>query len=167
MRKLNINPKDVDIVVLSHNHWDHTGGLRGFLKANGNKAKVIQPTAFSKLTKLFDDVYSTGALRGFFIKEQALAIKTKKGLVIITGCAHPGVVNLVKAAQQIDKKIYLVLGGFHIDDAIKEIKAFKALRVQKAAPCHCTSQHAIKQFKATYKENFIRAGVGKIIKIEK
>ena len=41
MEKLKINPEDIDIVVLSHSHWDHTGGLKGFLKSNNNKAKVL------------------------------------------------------------------------------------------------------------------------------
>ena len=45
MKKLDINPKDIDTVVISHNHWDHTGGLQGFLKENGNKAKVILQSA--------------------------------------------------------------------------------------------------------------------------
>lgn len=164
LKQLKIDPKKIDYIILSHSHFDHTGGLSGFLKANGNKAKVIQPTSFPKPTKIFDDVYSTGAL-GFWIKEQALVIKTKKGLVIITGCSHPGVVNIVKAAQQIDKKVYLVLGGFHINEATQEIKSFKALKVQKIAPCHCTGEHAVEQFKEAYKENFIRNGVGKVISI--
>jgi len=102
---------------------------------------------------------------GRFIKEQALAVKSLRGLIVITGCAHPGVVNIVKKAQEIEKTIYIVLGGFHLGDDRAVIKEFKALGVQKVAPCHCTGDLAIGQFREEYKDNFIANGVGKIIEI--
>lgn len=154
----------MEIVVLSHSHGDHTGGLKGFLNANGHKAKVYEPGVFKKPTEIDTNVYSTGAL-GRFIKEQALAVKSLGGLIVITGCAHPGVVNIVKKAQEIEKTIYIVLGGFHLGDGRAVIKEFKALGVQKVAPCHCTGDLAIGQFREEYKDNFIANGVGKIIEI--
>lgn len=164
MQQLKIKPEEVEIVVLSHSHGDHTGGLRGFLNANGHKAKVYKPRVFNKPTEIGPNVYSTGAL-GRFIKEQALAVKSLRGLIVITGCAHPGVVNIVKKAQEIEKTIYLVLGGFHLGDGRAVIKEFKALGVQKVAPCHCTGDLAIGQFREEYKDDFIANGVGKIIEI--
>lgn len=164
MQKLGLKPEEVEIVVLSHSHGDHTGGLSGFLEANGHKAKVYQPTAFKKPTEVNTDVYSTGAL-GWLLPEQALVVKSPKGLIVITGCAHPGVVNLVKKAQEIEKKIFLVLGGFHLSDGRAVIKDFKSLDVEKVAPCHCTGEVAIEQFREEYKDNFIANGVGKIIEI--
>ena len=162
MEKLEIDPKAINAVVLSHNHGDHTGGLSGFLEANGNKAKVYQPTAFSKPTEIYPDIYSTGAVEGF---EQALVIKSPKGLVVMTGCAHPGVVNMVRKAKEISEKLYLVLGGFHLGDATNVIKEFKALGIEKAAPCHCSGDLAREQFRKEYKENFIENGVGNVIRI--
>jgi len=164
MQRLKIKPEEVEIVVLSHSHGDHTGGLRGFLNANGHKAKVYNPKVFKKPTEISTNVYSTGAL-GRFIQEQVLAVKSLRGLIVITGCAHPGVVNIVKKAQEIEKTIYLVLGGFHLGDGRAVIKEFKALGVQKVAPCHCTGDLAIGQFREEYKDNFIANGVGKIIEI--
>lgn len=164
MQQLKIKPEEVEIVVLSHSHGDHTGGLRGFLNANGHKAKVYKPGVFKKPTEIGTNVYSTGGL-GRFIKEQALAVKSLRGLIVITGCAHPGVVNIVKKAQEIEKTIYIVLGGFHLGDGRAVIKEFKALGVQKVAPCHCTGDLAIGQFREEYKDNFIANGVGKIIEI--
>jgi len=164
MQQLKIKPEEVEIVVLSHSHGDHTGGLRGFLNANGHKAKVYEPRVFKKPTEIDTNVYSTGAL-GRFIKEQALAVKSLRGLIVITGCAHPGVVNIVKKAQEIEKTIYIVLGGFHLGDGRAVIKEFKALGVKKVAPCHCTGDLAIGQFREEYKDNFIANGVGKIIEI--
>ena len=162
--QLGVEPESVEMIVLSHAHGDHTGGLKGFLEANEHKAKVYQPRAFRKPTEICPNVYSTGAL-GLFISEQALVVKSAPGLIIITGCAHPGIVNMVKKAKEIGEEVYLVLGGFHLGDAKTVIKDFKAMGVKKVAPCHCTGDLAIKQFEEEYKENFIANGVGKVIKI--
>jgi len=124
-----------------------------------------------KPTKICKNVYSTGEL-GSSIKEESLIIDTNKGLVVITGCAHPGIVNIVKKAKEIhEKDVYLVLGGFHlygmnafkIKEIINEIKEEK---VKKVAPCHCSGDLARKLFEEAYKDNFILAGVGKRIKME-
>lgn len=164
MKIAGIKPKQIDVVFLSHEHGDHTGGLSGFLEKNPD-VTIYKPTAFSKPTKLLENVYTTGAL-GTWIKEQSLIIDANKGLVVITGCAHPGIVNIVKKAKEfMNKKIYLVLGGFHLGNAAAVIKEFKALGVEKVAPCHCTGDLAIGQFKEEYKENYIRIGVGKVIEI--
>ncbi len=109
---------------------------------------------------------------GVWVKEQSLIIQTEKGLIIITGCAHPGIVKIVKRAKDLLKKdILLVVGGFHlIGKSEKEIGEivleFKKLGVKYVAPCHCSGDIARRLFKEVYKENFINAGVGKIISIE-
>jgi len=130
MEKMSINPEDIDIVVISHIHGDHVGGLDGFLERNG-KVKVYIPAFFpdslrekiksrgaeyqdvTGSMKICDNVYTTGEM-GTSIKEQSLVLNPREGLVVITGCAHPGVVNIAEKARQIlpDKSIYLVMGGF-------------------------------------------------------
>jgi len=162
--QVGVEPESIEPVVLALSLWDHTGGLEGFLEANKHKAKVYQPDAFRKPAEIYPDVYSTGVL-GRAMPEQALAIKSSKGLVVITGCAHPGIVNMIKRAKEIDEKIYLVLGGFHLGDAAGVIKNFRAMGVEKTAPCHCSGDVAISQFKEEYKENFIANGVGKVTNI--
>jgi len=106
------------------------------------------------------------------LREQALVIETEKGLVVVTGCAHPGILKIVRRAKEIfNEDIYLVMGGFHLlrmsNQAIKDLIAeMKNEGVKKVAPTHCTGDLAISLFKEEYGENFIAAGVGKEIKIE-
>jgi 7,8-dihydropterin-6-yl-methyl-4-(beta-D-ribofuranosyl)aminobenzene 5'-phosphate synthase len=188
MKKLGIDPKTVDIIVLSHIHYDHIGGLSDFLKVNP-EVTVYMPRSLPKSVKdtvkkagaklvevhkeikICKDIYSTGEL-GSFIKEQSLIIKTSKGLVVITGCAHPGIVNIVKKAKEMLKTdVYLALGGFHLcwmnSWQIKGIvKGVKQQKVKKAAPCHCSGDLARKHFEKTYGKDFILSGAGKKITIK-
>jgi 7,8-dihydropterin-6-yl-methyl-4-(beta-D-ribofuranosyl)aminobenzene 5'-phosphate synthase len=187
INKLNVNPKDVELVAISHIHGDHTGGLFAFLDEN-NKVTVYLPASFpdefvsrvekagakvvpvDKSVEICKGIFLTGEM-GIQIKEQSLILNTSKGLVVITGCAHPGIVDIVKRAKEVvDKKIYLVCGGFHLmnksEDEVKEIiREFKDLGVMKVGATHCTGDKAIELFKEAYKENFVQMGVGKIIRI--
>jgi 7,8-dihydropterin-6-yl-methyl-4-(beta-D-ribofuranosyl)aminobenzene 5'-phosphate synthase len=184
---LGIDPRDVDLVVISHVHGDHVGGLPGFLEEN-HDVTVYLPRSFPESIKgatekagaelvavhepveICQHVYSTGEL-GSGIKEQSLAIETSKGLVVITGCAHPGVVNIVRRAKELTGgEVYLVLGGFHLGGASEaEIAAivedFRQLGVRKVAPCHCSGDVARRLFEEAYGEDFIPAGVGSSLEI--
>ncbi|HEY67760.1 MAG TPA: MBL fold metallo-hydrolase, partial [Thermoflexia bacterium] len=116
-------------------------------------------------------IHTTGEV-GRGLAEQALAVETEKGLVVITGCAHPGVVEMVRHARQIGEgEVYLVLGGFHLGGVsgrrVERIIAdFRRLGVQKVAPCHCTGDRAIEIFAEEYGEDFIRVGVGMVLDVE-
>jgi hypothetical protein len=131
MAALKINPQQIEIVVLSHVHGDHTGGLFSLLELN-NALTVYLPASFPKdfkervktygasvvevqgPTEIIPGVWSTGEM-GTGIKEQALVVQSPKGLLVVTGCAHPGVVNMVKRAKEITgDKIHLMVGGFHM-----------------------------------------------------
>jgi len=188
MKELEINPAEVDVVVLSHIHGDHVGGLSGFLKENPH-VTVYVPQSFPESFKdsavsfgaevsevygakeLLAGVYSTGEL-GTAIKEQSLVIATSRGLVIVTGCAHPGVVNIIRQAREIvpDREVYLVMGGFHLaGEATSRIRAiiaqFQQLAVQNVTPCHCSGDETRSLFKQAYGEGYIEDGVGRIITI--
>lgn len=169
MAKLKINPASIDALVISHDHFDHVGGMHAFSVKNSKAATFFVPHAS---VKICENVYTTGKM-GTYIKENALIIRTLKGLVMITGCAHPGIVEIVKKAKEIFPKeeVYLVMGGFHLfmDDGghIKEIVSdLKKENVRKIAPSHCTGDLAESFFKEVFGADFIPGDVGKPIIIE-
>jgi 7,8-dihydropterin-6-yl-methyl-4-(beta-D-ribofuranosyl)aminobenzene 5'-phosphate synthase len=187
MEKLQIDPGRIDVVVLSHIHYDHMGGLSDLLARNA-EVVVYLPRSFpesvkevvrdagasfvelGKTLKICKHVRSTGKL-GSWIKEQSLIIETSKGLVIITGCAHPGIVRIVQTAKRIFRSpAYLALGGFHLcwmqGQQIRGIiRGLQREGFEKVAPCHCSGDLARQQFQEAYGRNFILAGAGRVIKI--
>jgi len=188
MEKLKIKPEEIDLVVLSHIHGDHTGGLEEFLKKN-NQVEVYLPQSFpsgfkkgikkagaryaevEKPTEICQDVFSTGEM-GTLIKEQSLIIKTEKGLVVITGCAHPGIVEIVRKAKELRKEdVYLVMGGFHLLSTSKQgiekiVSEFKKMGVKKVSPCHCSGELCQEIFEQNYKKDYVRLGVGAKLEVE-
>jgi len=182
MQRLGLAFGDVDVVVLSHMHWDHIGGLDAVLNDNAQLA-VHVPRSFSQHLK--EEIRRTGAtvvetdhhhplcpgawtteVLTDTIEEQALCIQTADGTVVVTGCAHPGIVDLARAAgETCGFPLHVALGGFHMSRASAgEIEAviaqLKDLGVQTAAPCHCSGDLARKLFKETYGENYQGGGVG-------
>jgi 7,8-dihydropterin-6-yl-methyl-4-(beta-D-ribofuranosyl)aminobenzene 5'-phosphate synthase len=188
MIKMGIDPAGIRTVVLSHAHGDHTGGLGGLL-GTGVRPTVYVPRSFParfkadvrSLTTLVEvhgpveirpGIHTTGEV-GRGLVEQALAVETGDGLVVVTGCAHPGVVEMVRCAQSVGARLprpYLVMGGFHLGGTsqrrVKAIIAdFRQLGVQRVAPCHCTGDPAIRVFAEEYGDDFIKAGVGLVLDI--
>ena len=88
---------------------------------------------------------------------------------MVTGCAHPGIVNIVRRAiQMLNKPVLYALGGFHLmrsgeDEIIETIRELKNLGVEYVTPTHCSGDLAIEMFKDSYGENYIPGGVGRII----
>jgi 7,8-dihydropterin-6-yl-methyl-4-(beta-D-ribofuranosyl)aminobenzene 5'-phosphate synthase len=122
-------------------------------------------------TKIGEGAVVLGPM-GDRIIEQSLLLDTEKGLVIVTGCAHPGIVAIAKKAnEELDGDIYLILGGMHLlrhseEDLNSVIDAFKQLGVQKVAPSHCSGDKAISMFQKAFGEGFVRMGVGRVIDID-
>jgi 7,8-dihydropterin-6-yl-methyl-4-(beta-D-ribofuranosyl)aminobenzene 5'-phosphate synthase len=187
MRTLGIDPQDVDVVVISHVHGDHVGGLAGFLEEN-HAVTVYLPQSFPESIKdatreagaelievdgpveICERVHSTGEL-GDLLREQSLAIETTQGLVVVTGCAHPGVVNVVREAKDLlDGDVHLVLGGFHLCwmNPLQVTNIVKGVRnegVEQVAPCHCSGDLARSTFERVYGDDFILVGVGRRLEI--
>jgi 7,8-dihydropterin-6-yl-methyl-4-(beta-D-ribofuranosyl)aminobenzene 5'-phosphate synthase len=185
IKKLKVNPKDAELVVISDKYRQHTGGLSSFLEKN-NRVSVYVPASYpdylvsgvewfgAKAFRVVEpleisrDVFLTGEM-GDRVKEQSLIVNTSQGLIVITGCAHPGIVNVLKKAKEIvNRKVHLVFGGFHLQGKSDEetraiVSDFKKLGVLKVGPTHCTGHKAIKLFKKEYGDNFVQMGVGKVI----
>ena len=187
MEKLGIQPNSIDIVVLSHVHGDHTGGLGSFLEKNPDVTiylPKLSPARFKnslkkyhakiveveKPLKICENVHSTGLL-GKWRKEQSLIIRTDKGLIIIAGCAHHGIVRIVNTAKDLLKDdILLAMGGFHLEWATKRkiekiISAFKQAHVRYVGLGHCSGHKTRSLFERHFAKNYINIGAGKIITI--
>lgn len=179
MRILGIDPECIDLVILSHAHHDHTGGVSAALRSGirlfipasfpesfkaGVRSRGAKIVEVREGCKIGEGLYTTGEL-GEGIKEQALLGMSKEGIVVITGCAHPGIVNILKyVRREFDERIYLVLGGFHLGnrDVSRE---FWELGVVKVAPCHCTGDVATAYLRERYRDDFISNGAGSVIEI--
>jgi 7,8-dihydropterin-6-yl-methyl-4-(beta-D-ribofuranosyl)aminobenzene 5'-phosphate synthase len=183
---LSVDLNIADVVVLSHEHWDHVGGLPVVFETN-TKAPIYIPYGFpydfirkvelagakpvpvNEGVAICDHVYLTGQMGGV-IKEQSLIVNTPAGLVIVTGCSHQGIVNIVKKAKELlNRDVYLVFGGFHLMRHSEEqvgtiIKDFKDLGVEKCGATHCTGDRAIQQFKDAYGEDYVEIGTGRVLR---
>lgn len=181
MRNLGLEPEQVEIVVLSHIHADHTGGLNALLSLpiqptvyipqpfpQAFKDQVTSRTEACEVTgpaEILPGLWTTGVM-GKGIQEQALAVDTAEGLVVVTGCAHPGVARLVhRAVEYTGRQPYLVMGGFHLGGASRRpvegiIAEFRQIGVQKVAPCHCTGEEATQMFAEAFGEDFVPCGAG-------
>jgi len=104
--------------------------------------------------------------------EQAIASEIDPGVVILTGCAHPGIVAMIEHVKASSgQPVHLVLGGFHLKDKSQSeidaiVQDFRRLGVEKVGPCHCTGEQAVAAFAQEYGDNFIQVGTGKVIEIE-
>lgn len=188
VRKMGLNPGGIDMLVLSHEHADHTGGIPAFVKMKRD-IPVLLPYSFSDAfmkemvglglepllvnepARICEHLYSSGQF-DYRIPEQALVLNTKSGLVVMTGCSHPGIIDMLKAIKSAFKKnVSMVFGGFHLlDKSDKEtntiIAEMKALGVVKCGATHCTGETQIKLIKEAFGVNYFELGVGNTIVIK-
>ena len=189
LEKLKIDPGSFSHVVISHPHGDHLNGLYELFPLNRSmevffldsfpdevfrKAETvgIKPQRVKGPVEIVPGVYTTGIVDGAS-SEQALVVETSKGLVVVTGCSHPGVVRMVEAAEEQRGKnsVRLVLGGFHLSsqsesDINAQIKRMRELNVASVVPTHCTGELAWKLFREAYGEHCDSGGAGKTFELE-
>jgi len=163
MKELSIEPKDIGIIVISHAHGDHTGGLSGILEVNKD-AEIYLPASFwgtipgRKVTKvkesiqICEDVFSTGELKGI---EQSLALKTNEGILIVVGCSHPGIGEIIDAASRFGE-VYGIIGGFH---GFRDFNRLNGLSL--ICPCHCTAYKS--EIMQLFPQQCIKCGAGLVL----
>ena len=182
--ELSVDITKVEEIVLSHQHQDHTGGLWTVLGQNAD-VTIHMPASFTSdfkqaVKKVGASVISESApdsiCAGVFltgemddrIAEQSLFLESDSGLIVITGCSHPGIVEILQRVKTLhNDNIYLVVGGFHlmnhspsqVRDIIEEIRK---LGVKKIAPTHCTGEKAIDLFREAYGDHYMKTGTGKV-----
>jgi 7,8-dihydropterin-6-yl-methyl-4-(beta-D-ribofuranosyl)aminobenzene 5'-phosphate synthase len=228
MRRLELDARDIDIIVLSHGHWDHTTGMDGLVRRLGraNVPVLIHPefwtrrrlalpgrepvelpsTSKSALqgagfeiveqeqpSFLLDgSLLVTGEVdrttdfeQGFpihqayrhdawepdplILDDQALVANVRgRGLVVLTGCGHSGIVNIVRYVRKLTRetRIHAVIGGFHLSGPFFErvieptCDALAAFAPDHLVPCHCTGWKATHAIAARFPEAFIQNSVG-------
>jgi 7,8-dihydropterin-6-yl-methyl-4-(beta-D-ribofuranosyl)aminobenzene 5'-phosphate synthase len=221
-RALDVDLKDLDFVVISHRHGDHTSGLSHLLKVNP-KVKIYAPAeqfgifgstlpkGFYKTVdtlpqsmRYFDgkepEAIPTGSpwpetnfvfvdakvevAPGIFIipsvsnvtgtlelRELTLAINTPQGLVLVVGCSHPGVEEILSAASAVNSHIHMLLGGLHLvktpDAEIERLAGalHDKWKIDRIAPGHCTGEPAFAKLKQVFGDSYLYAGLGSHVDI--
>ncbi len=192
IRRFNIDTTKIKHIAISHDDWDHISGLWYLIHDRKDITVYVCP-CFKQDIKdrissfgvqlveandgifIKEGVYSTGQLYAESeeekIYEQSLVIKTTRGLALITGCAHPGIINIVDSVRQrFNENIYLIMGGLHLKDRsvsqIEEvISRLRSYGVEKIAPLHCTGKIAGRLFRAEFKDSCIFMKPGDIIEV--
>ncbi|HCL56631.1 MAG TPA: MBL fold metallo-hydrolase [Spirochaetia bacterium] len=200
-KKLGIDLKKTEAVVLSHGHYDHADGLEAVLKEIGHPVKIIaHPSVFDakyivsanskryigmklrkefiegflkasfefhkSFTEIFPGVYMTGEVpftnpyekipdalqvekngkleKDFFEDDNSLILESGKGLIVLLGCAHRGIINILSSVKEkLNQPIHAVIGGAHLHDTGNEqfdfVKNYlKKEKIALLAPSHCT-----------------------------
>lgn len=190
--KLGVDLKTIQAVVISHEHWDHTGGLWELLSYNRKitvyscphfsgefKKKVraagVNFVELKEKTRISDNIYSTGEMLATYkhspIAEQSLVIEGSNALAVICGCAHPGILHIVHTVQRtFDKDTRIILGGLHLMDTEKRIveciiQELLRLGITVVGPSHCSGFEAISLFEKQYGKDFLKVQVGGTLEV--
>jgi 7,8-dihydropterin-6-yl-methyl-4-(beta-D-ribofuranosyl)aminobenzene 5'-phosphate synthase len=186
---LKIDAKSIATALISHEHPDHRNGIYRLYSRNpAMKVHFLdnfQPKAFEEANavdmlpvrvlgpvEIAPGMYTTGIIEGS-PSDQSLLIETSRGLVVMTGCSHPGVVRIVETAlkQRGKTAVRTLLGGFHMFQMKQEeiesiVGRLKGLGVQNVIPAHCTGDAARQRFREVFRDSYSEAGAGKFIRLD-
>jgi len=191
-RKLNLDIENTKKIFISHEHWDHTGGLSGLLLQNKDREvyicsdssdelkKMIQKNGakcieIKEKTQISQNIYSSGQMscdyKGKTLWEQALVLDLDDGLVVVCGCLHPGIVKLAeKITHDFSKNIHTLLGGFHLmDQDMRTIEYIVShlhkIGVKRVGPSHCIGFEAALALRSSFKDCYIGLKTGSEVSI--
>jgi 7,8-dihydropterin-6-yl-methyl-4-(beta-D-ribofuranosyl)aminobenzene 5'-phosphate synthase len=184
--RLGIELQSIDAIFISHGHGDHCGALLQVLQNISKPVMVYVPSfklfnadylqklggiqvVTDKATTLSRGCMSTGDIGGG-LTEHSLVVNVKdKGLRVLTGCSHPGVVRIIEKAREVSggSKVYGVMGGFHISgDAAKYVANYlKEIGAKLVSPGHCTAEDAKEIIRQTLGRNYVTNGSGLVLEI--
>ena len=165
MDRLGIAPGEIGAIVISHSHSDHTGGLAALLEVNKHATIYFPASITTRITgrevvsvsqpmHISSEVLSTGELKGV---EQSLVVKTNRGIVLMTGCSHPGVGTILGAASS-RGKIYGIIGGLH---GFRDFSRLEGLSL--ICPCHCTQYK--EDLEQRFPEQYLGCGAGLVLSL--
>jgi len=187
---MGVNVELVDFIVVSHAHADHVAGIpvMGWLApyttlyipygsssslgkvARSNGLKPVEVTRWLSPSK---DVYITKPLHGP-PWEHFIVLDTHRGLIVLSGCMHPGldaVLGEILKYFNYSKKVYGVVGGLHLANAPQTViedvvdKLVNKYDVEVIVPLHCSGSMFKRILSENYPERFVEAGAGSIIEI--
>jgi 7,8-dihydropterin-6-yl-methyl-4-(beta-D-ribofuranosyl)aminobenzene 5'-phosphate synthase len=233
MRRLGIDPGEIEVIVLSHGHWDHVTGMEGLVRLLGRVRLpvMIHPEFWSRRRLSFPGldpaqlpVTSRASLEGMgfaiveerqpsflldgavlitgevdrttpfevgfrghealrdgtwqpdplILDDQALVVRVRdRGLVVLTGCGHAGIVNTVRYVRRLTGggAVAAIVGGFHLSGPMFEpiieptVEAFDELAPELLAPAHCTGWKAVHRLATRFPDAFVMPTVGTTIEI--
>lgn len=226
--KLNIDLEKIDYVILSHGHYDHTGGFKRLVKEKGNSFQLItgekffnnkykydgikytcignsfdekyleenkisikyinedtfnisdnifvasnfeRKTDFEKIKDRFIIKVDNNYKKDDFSDEIVLTVKLQQGLLVVLGCSHVGIVNILETLiQRTGMPIYGIIGGTHLVEADdfrvdETIKYIREKDIKLIGVSHCTGENAIEKLKDNFKDRFLEINTGEIIEI--
>jgi 7,8-dihydropterin-6-yl-methyl-4-(beta-D-ribofuranosyl)aminobenzene 5'-phosphate synthase len=188
MNKLGLDPRSIQLLLISHSRLGNIGGLEDFLNVNRDVSVYI-PDKFPALLaenielftkkvhhvlsveELYPNVFSLGEFLGIF-REQAMAVRSSKGIIIIVGCAHHSSEAILQRTKEAfpEESIFMVVGGFHFSglnetEKNKILKIFRKYKVRYVGACFCCEEAGRKILQRDYDKNYIPLGAGGTITI--
>ncbi len=179
MDKFGIDIRSFKDIVISHDHWDHTGGIFSILNRHNNKilhvgegfskrfaSEIKRRGASVKIDSLcrqiHENIFISNELPGLK-NEQVLIVNLKDSSIVLAGCSHPKIEESSKHVYKKFQKDIILIGGFHMfslskQEINKRIKYLKAIKVKKVYPLHCTGELATRLFLQNFNTELKKAG---------